>query len=310
MAESAEIAEGPEPAEGSEPAAMASLERERSQLMGLSYRLLGTVADAEDAVQETYARWYRLAEAERDAIGNPGPGSRASRAGCASTCSAPPAPVVSATSASGCPSPCPGPPRSRHPSRSTRSSGSASTTPCRPRCWWCSSRSRPPSGSRSCCTTSSGFRSPRSPRRSGAVRMPAPARLAGAAPRPRAPRGRGLPRDARRRRAGVRRGEGDGRSRVAGRGARSGRRAARRRRRAGLGRPPAGDRRGPRRALPPRRPAARPGAQIAPALTPDGLGFFVTLDGAAHSVITLGVRDGRIADVWIMRNPEKLTLWG
>jgi len=36
----------------------------------------------------------------------------------------------------------------------------------------------------------------------------------------------------------------------------------------------------------------------------------VTLDGAAHSVITLGVRDGRIADVWIMRYPEKLTLWG
>ena len=39
-------------------------------------------------------------------------------------------------------------------------------------------------------------------------------------------------------------------------------------------------------------PRLAPGAQIAPALTPDGLGFFVTLDGAAHSVITLR-RPGR-----------------
>jgi len=56
-------------------------------------------------------------------------------------------------------------------------------------------------------------------------------------------------------------------------------------------------------------PRLAPGAQVSPTLTPDGLGFLVTLDGAAHSVITLGVRGGRIADVWIMRNPEKLTLW-
>lgn len=47
------------------------LERERRGLLGLSYRLLGTVADAEDAVQETYVRWYRLTEDERAAIGNP-----------------------------------------------------------------------------------------------------------------------------------------------------------------------------------------------------------------------------------------------
>ena len=33
------------------------IESERRSLLGLSYRLLGTVADAEDAVQETYARW-------------------------------------------------------------------------------------------------------------------------------------------------------------------------------------------------------------------------------------------------------------
>ena len=40
---------------------------ERSQLMGLAYRMLGTVADAEDVVQETYVRWYRLGDAERAA---------------------------------------------------------------------------------------------------------------------------------------------------------------------------------------------------------------------------------------------------
>jgi len=56
-------------------------------------------------------------------------------------------------------------------------------------------------------------------------------------------------------------------------------------------------------------PHLAPGAQVAPTLTPDGLGFFVTLDGTTPSVITLGVRGGRIADVWIMRNPDKLTLW-
>ncbi|GAA3227599.1 RNA polymerase sigma factor SigJ [Actinocorallia longicatena] len=45
---------------------------ERRQLTGLAYRLLGSLADAEDVVQEAYARWYALAPARRDEIVSPG----------------------------------------------------------------------------------------------------------------------------------------------------------------------------------------------------------------------------------------------
>lgn len=48
-----------------------SLEAERRRLLALAYRMLGTVADAEDAVQETYVRWYRLPDEERAKIINP-----------------------------------------------------------------------------------------------------------------------------------------------------------------------------------------------------------------------------------------------
>lgn len=41
---------------------------ERRHLMSLAFRMLGTVAEAEDAVQETYIRWYRLSQDEREAI--------------------------------------------------------------------------------------------------------------------------------------------------------------------------------------------------------------------------------------------------
>jgi len=41
---------------------------ERRHLVSLAFRMLGTVAEAEDAVQETYIRWYRMSQEERDAI--------------------------------------------------------------------------------------------------------------------------------------------------------------------------------------------------------------------------------------------------
>ena len=44
---------------------------ERRRLIALAYRLLGTLAEAEDAVQETYLRWYRLTDEQRAAVDNP-----------------------------------------------------------------------------------------------------------------------------------------------------------------------------------------------------------------------------------------------
>jgi RNA polymerase sigma factor (sigma-70 family) len=45
---------------------------ERRQLVNLAYRLLGSLAEAEDAVQETYARWYAMPRRQQDAIESPG----------------------------------------------------------------------------------------------------------------------------------------------------------------------------------------------------------------------------------------------
>ncbi|MFF4319209.1 RNA polymerase sigma factor SigJ [Streptomyces sp. NPDC001568] len=45
---------------------------ERRQLINLAYRLLGSLAEAEDAVQETYARWYAMSREQQEAIAAPG----------------------------------------------------------------------------------------------------------------------------------------------------------------------------------------------------------------------------------------------
>jgi DNA-directed RNA polymerase specialized sigma24 family protein len=45
---------------------------ERRQLINLAYRLLGSLAEAEDAVQEAYTRWYAMSREQQEAIESPG----------------------------------------------------------------------------------------------------------------------------------------------------------------------------------------------------------------------------------------------
>ncbi|MGW1777611.1 RNA polymerase sigma factor SigJ [Streptomyces sp. NPDC002143] len=51
---------------------LSAIMSERQQLISLTYRLLGSLTEAEDVVQETYTRWYARSPQQREAVEAPG----------------------------------------------------------------------------------------------------------------------------------------------------------------------------------------------------------------------------------------------
>ncbi|MFK4692309.1 RNA polymerase sigma factor SigJ [Streptomyces pristinaespiralis] len=60
------------PADGQRDPGLSTIMSERRQLLNLAYRLLGSLTDAEDVVQEACARWYAMSRAQREAVESPG----------------------------------------------------------------------------------------------------------------------------------------------------------------------------------------------------------------------------------------------